>query len=151
VDKLDQLWAIEQIKQLKARYFRYVDTLEDDLYLDLFTDDLEWTLFKEDGREVEYSIRGKEEYRTWRASHRDVRLVGFSVHHGHMPEIEVVDDDHARGVWAMMDYLRQPGPGRNYIGYGHYHEEYVRGQDERWRFAKVEITRLHIDRLDETW
>ena len=149
MNRVDELWAIEQIKQLKARYFRFADTRQDESFLDLFTEELEWILYSEDGTEVITQIRGKDQYRKWRASHRKTRLAGFSVHHGHMPEIEIIDDDNARGIWAMMDYLRQPAKGKNYVGYGHYHEEYVRGLDGQWRIAKVKVTRLHVDPLGD--
>jgi hypothetical protein len=31
-----------------------------------------------------------------------------TVHHGHMPEIEVTGGDTARGVWAMFDFVEWP-------------------------------------------
>ena len=40
----EQLWEIEQIKQLKARYFRYLDTKQWAKYRAIFTEDaLIWT------------------------------------------------------------------------------------------------------------
>jgi 3-phenylpropionate/cinnamic acid dioxygenase small subunit len=147
VDRVEILWAVEQIRQLKAKYCRLADTRKDDLFLALFTDDLEWTLYSEDGTQVIKRVQGKEEYRQWRASHRATRLAGFSVHHVHNPEIEILDEDHARGVWPLMDYLRQPDKEKNYVGYGHYHEEYRREAGGQWRIAAVKVTRLHVDRL----
>ena len=38
-DFSQQLWEIEQIKQLKARYFRLMDTKDWDAWRELFTDD----------------------------------------------------------------------------------------------------------------
>ena len=31
-----------------------------------------------------------------------------TVHHGHMPEIEITSPTAARGVWAMQDFLKMP-------------------------------------------
>jgi hypothetical protein len=73
----------------------------------------------------------------------DARVEGFSVHHGHTPEIEIVDDHTATGIWAMSDYLRMPG--LNIVGYGHYHEEYRRCDDGVWRISKARVTRLYVD------
>ena len=36
---VEQLWDIEQIKQLKARYFRYIDSKDWDSFAQLFTED----------------------------------------------------------------------------------------------------------------
>jgi hypothetical protein len=77
-------------------------------------------------------------------------LVGVvSVHHGHMPEIDILDDTHATGIWAMEDLLvtSSPSPGgvARYHGHGHYHEEYVKGADGRWRIARLLLTRLHLE------
>ena len=38
---VQMLWDIEQIKQLKARYFRLLDTKDWDAFAELFTDDCE--------------------------------------------------------------------------------------------------------------
>src|SRR5229473_1028477 len=45
----------------------------------------------------------------------------LSVHHGHMPEIELTGPTTARGVWAMFDWLDHQNEW-NHVrqGYGHY-------------------------------
>ncbi len=65
-----------------------------------------------------------------------------TVHHGHMPEIEVVDATHARGIWAMYDRLEYPD-GRVRSGAGHYDEEY-RLVDGTWRIARMTLNRLYV-------
>ena len=66
-----------------------------------------------------------------------------TVHHGHMPEIEVTSDTTATGIWALQDLLRWPD-GHELYGYGHYHEEYEK-VDGRWRITKMTLTRLRTD------
>ena len=70
-----------------------------------------------------------------------------SVHHGHMPEIELTSDTTASGVWSMEDKLRWTGrdgvPHRLH-GYGHYHETYVR-TDGGWLISSTRLTRLRLD------
>ena len=67
-----------------------------------------------------------------------------SVHHGHMPEIDVIDDTNARGIWAMTDHLEW-GDGSVLDGAGHYHEEYVCENGE-WKFARLRLSRLRLVR-----
>ena len=151
MDQLEKLVAIEEIKKLKARYCRFSDTRDDEAFEALFTDDVEWTLMGLDGTTVLKKIRGKKEHHEWRASLRETRLAGISVHHCHTPEIEIIDENHATGIWALSDYIRQPAEGKNYQGYGHYHEEYVR-QNGQWLISKVTVTRLHVEpreRIDQ--
>jgi len=66
-----------------------------------------------------------------------------TVHHGHMPEIELTSETTAKGIWAMQDLLRWPD-GRELCGYGHYHETYVRRGGE-WRIQSSKLTRLRTD------
>lgn len=147
MDDLERLIAIEDIKKLKARYCRYVDTKQDEKFEALFTEDVEWTLMNDAGTGVLRKIRGRAEHHAWRASVRDGRLAGFTVHQCHTPEIEIVDHTRATGIWALMDYVRRPNDAMNFVGYGHYHEEYRRQEDGRWLISKVTVTRLHVDQL----
>ena len=41
-----------------------------------------------------------------------------SMHQGFMPEIEILSDEKATGIWAMFDYVRLPTC--NFKGWGHY-------------------------------
>ena len=131
-----RLASLEEIKQLKARYFRFIDTQDWDALTEVFTKDavLQW------GPEAGQVMEG-----------RDAILAGLmtnlegavTVHQGHMPEIELIDSEHARGIWAMTD--RVDHPDYLLIGHGHYHEEYLR-QDGHWRIARLKLTRLHEER-----
>jgi hypothetical protein len=72
---------------------------------------------------------------------------GRSVHHGHMPEIELTSPTNARGIWAMSnlcEYRNRDETRRILHGHGHYHEEYLK-EDGVWRIAKLELTRLRVD------
>lgn len=147
MDPLQELIAIEQIKKLKAQYCRFSDTRDDERFETLFTEDIVWKLMGADGVTVLKEIRGKAEQHSWRASMREARLAGTSVHHCHTPEITILDENNATGIWAVADYLRQPVEGKNFKGYGHYHEEYRR-EDGRWLISKLTVTRLRVDPLE---
>jgi hypothetical protein len=73
-----------------------------------------------------------------------------TVHHGHMPEIEVTGDNTARGTWAMFDCVEwradDDGGRVGITGYGHYVEEYAR-EDGVWRIARTRLDRLRVDPL----
>lgn len=128
---------IENIRQLKARYFRLMDTKQWDELRSVFTDDVVIDTSEDSGT----VIQGVDEYLPFLISQiGDVT----TVHHGHMPEIELIDDTHARGVWAMEDELWWPeGHPIAYLhGYGHYHETYLRAEDG-WRISTMRLTRLH--------
>ena len=141
-DLLRELHDIEAIKRLKARYFRLMDQKRWDEWAMVFSRDAHLVVpegaVDERGREaVVASVSGVLE---------GVR----TAHHGHMPEIEIIGRDTARGTWAMFDYVEFPngaaGERVGLQGYGHYTEEYVR-EDGEWRIASLHLSRLRIDPL----
>ena len=130
------LAEIEAIKQLKARYFRLLDTKQWDAWRDIFSDDFTGDV---DGGSVHAPIHfaSPEELV---ASNRKILADAVTVHHGHMPEITVTGADTATGIWAMMDIVKL---GAGFRGYGHYHEEYFK-QAGRWRIRRLKLTRLAV-------
>lgn len=132
--------SFEQIKRLKARYFRFVDTQQWEALRDVFSEDaqLQW------GPEDDQVFDGREVI----IANLAANLEGAStIHHGHMPEIELIDDDHARGIWAMNDVVDHPK--YRLVGVGHYHEEYVR-VDGRWQIRRSKLTRLAEERTPKS-
>ena len=129
----------DAIVQLKARYFRLMDTKDWDGLRDVFTEDVVIDTTEDSGT----VINGVDDYMPFLISQ-----IGnvTTVHHGHMPEINFVDDEHATGTWAMEDELWWPeGSPIQYLhGYGHYHETYVRTADG-WKISSMRLTRLHRD------
>lgn len=127
---------IEAIKQLKARYFRLMDTKQWNEWADVFTS--ECTLRWGDG--PDQRVEGREQT----VAELSRRLEdAITVHHGHMPEIEITGAMSATGIWAMYDYVDRPL--RAFQGWGHYHEEYEKGEDGRWRIRKLVLTRIRED------
>ncbi len=69
----------------------------------------------------------------------------WTIHHGHMPEIEVLDDVTARGIWAMEDELRDRAHRLVLRGRGHYHETYEL-LPTGWAIKTARISRLALER-----
>ena len=143
---LDDLLALEAIRQLKASYCRFVDTKQWDRLAVLLLPETRLYGFGSvgDGGTPAEFVAG--------LSKRLARVI--SVHHVLNPEIGLTSPDTARGIWPMMDYLEFPegegpheAPGsRGFMGWGHYEEEYRRTADG-WRFSYMRLSRLRIDPL----
>jgi uncharacterized protein (TIGR02246 family) len=142
VNEAERLAAIEDIKQLKARYFRCMDTKDWGGFAEVFAMDAVMDVSEEMGAEIGIT-RGRREIAEF--VHGAVDDV-VTVHHGHMPEIDVTSPTTATGVWAMEDMLRGPpgGPLHEMHGFGHYHETYEK-LDGQWLIKSLRLTRLRID------
>lgn len=135
-----RLEDIEEIKKLKARYFRFLDTKRWKEFGDLFTEDA----VSRSPDTGEPAARGRE------AIVERVKSVvrdAVTVHYGHMPEIELTGDATARGIWSMFDFVDY-GPS-SWKGYGHYEEEYVKVNGQ-WKIKSFRLTRLRLDRSERT-
>jgi hypothetical protein len=139
---LDELLARQAIQEVKARYFRYIDTKQWDRFRDLFTDDCKHYL----PEESPVSFMTNDDYFPML---EEMLNDGITIHHGHMPEITFVSDAEAEGVWAMTDYVQvNPPSGRiSMMGWGHYYETYRKCDDGQWRISSKRNTRLRVDQI----
>jgi uncharacterized protein (TIGR02246 family) len=127
---------IEAIKQLKARYFRTMDTKDWEGMRQVFTDDVAVDASASGGGVVS----GAAEFLAFL---EPVLREAITVHHGHMPEIEITSPTTAVGIWALQDIIVWP-EGTRVEGYGHYHETYQLVGGE-WKIKSSTLTRLHMD------
>ena len=148
MEKIDRLIAVEEIKQLKARYFRLMDTRDFDGMAYVFCRDAVFDCSEGMGvmpvggswkGNLGPVVSGRENIMAWiRASF----LNKTSVHHGHCHEITIDSETEAHGVIAMEDYIRTLDRETRLVhAAGHYHEQY-RVEDNAWRIAKTKLTRL---------
>ena len=142
MDTIERLLIIREIQELKARYFRTLDSKDWDGFGAVFTTDCRFAAARtpEDldpdprlGREVIVkSVR---------------RNVGraLTLHQGFMPEIEVVSPIAAKAIWAMSDIVEfsDGKPFKRLSGAGHYHETYAL-QDDRWMIDSLKLSRLRV-------
>ena len=146
MDTIERLTAIEDIKRLKARYFRCMD-MKDWAGLEaVFAPDLVADFRDSTGARNEALLtHGAKPYMAGLIPILDKIT---TTHHGHMPEIDIISETTATGIWAMQDLLwvqdGAPVPYKTLVGYGHYHETYEK-QDGEWRIKTVRLTRLRTD------
>ena len=127
------------VTKLKAQYFRFMDTKDWSSWSDLFTEDA----VLENLSHREHPLAGRDTI-VDTVSRNLERMV--TVHHGHMPEIEVIDSGRVNATWSMEDRLlvNDPSqPGFSLYGFGHYHDHYV--LEEKWRIKRIELVRLHVE------
>jgi hypothetical protein len=103
MDAAEQLLAVEDIKRLKARYFRCMDTKDWLGFAQVFAVDAVMDMSEEAGAapgDLSHITRGAAAI----AAMAQAGMEGVqTVHHGHMPEIEINSRTTARGIWAMED------------------------------------------------
>jgi uncharacterized protein (TIGR02246 family) len=127
---------VEAIRQLKARYFRTMDTKDWAGMRQVFTDDVVMDTTASGGGVVS----GADEFMAFL---EPALADATTVHHGHMPEIEITSATSATGIWALQDLIIFPD-GTRMLGFGHYHETYEK-HDEDWRIKSLTLTRLHVE------
>jgi hypothetical protein len=136
MDAAATLWEIEQIKQLKARYCRLLDTKDWSAWRTLFTDDFRSDTSLAGG----LVIVGADDFVAFTRRSLGDRA---TVHQVHAPEITLTSATSAEAVWALEDVVRL-GPGINLRGYGHYRETYTKA-DDGWLITSSTLTRLRED------
>ncbi len=130
-----EIVARERIRETIARYTHAGDRGRAEELADLFTDDLQI-----DFAETTSNPMTKDEFVE---SVRRHFTGAVSVHHVHVPEIEIVDDTHARAICPMFDFVdAAEGSGYDsHTGWGHYTEEY-RKVGGRWFISRTQLTRI---------
>jgi SnoaL-like domain len=153
MDEIERLAAVDAIKQVKARYFRGVDTGDAELVRSVLAEDCELDYVgccadPATGRDffpaMNVVMKGNA---SWSSALADMGIV--SVHQGHNAEIEILSETRARAIWSMTDrmYVTRPNdaiPFTELVGHGHYHETYEK-LDGVWKIRTTHITRLRVE------
>lgn len=132
---MDASAETEAIRQLKYRYFRHLDCKQFDAMMELFADDS--TTSYDNGR---HACTGKAAIRAF----FDKGLADpgvLSQHHGHHPEITLLDVSRATGVWYMDDTVLMPAQRRRIRGNGIYWDEYLK-VDGQWKILHTGYERI---------
>ena len=130
------LEAIELIKQLKARYFRFLDTGDFDGLETVFTADAT-AYFK--GGDYEFDLKGMPALRQFYQD--SFTPTKFGMHHGHHPEIDV-QGDNATGIWYLQDIFINLEKNYTLTGSALYNDKYVK-EDGIWKISYTGYKRLY--------
>ncbi len=132
---IGELWDIEQIKQLKARYFRFLDTKDWTAYRTCFTDD-----FCSYAGDASEPIASSGDAFVALAERLFPKGGTLTVHQGQMPEIELTGERTATGIWSMSSSSGAAGTAMPPLrGGSYYFEIYEKGTDNRWRIKANRI------------
>lgn len=148
MNESERLAAVEEIRQLKAKYWRGVDSGDGALVRSILAEDcvLDYIGCCTDPKTgtdhlpgMNLVLHGRE---SWLS---DALSEMVTVHQGHQSEIELTGKDTARGIWAFTDrfFLPPGGPFERLVGYGHYHDTYTKVAG-CWLLKTTRITRLHV-------
>jgi hypothetical protein len=127
--RIQILEDIEAIKKLKARYWHSVDRHQWDDLTECLAEDFVFEspfLGRMEGRNyiVKVLKRAMKEVKT--------------AHHGHNPEIEIINDSSARAVWTLNDRVETPDK-KVFKGYGGYDDEYIK-ENGSWKVKTSILT-----------
>lgn len=132
--EIEEFGIMEEVRQLKARYFRFTDTKDWDNLAQVFCRD---AVLGDDN----VSVHGRDGV-------LNAIVTGTegvtTVHHGHCHEVWVDGPGEARGIIAFEDLGFSKRTGELVMhGYGHYHETY-RIEDGAWRILESRIPRMAV-------
>ena len=130
--------AIEEIKRVKYRYLRALDTKHWDDFADTLTEDISGDYGSSLGKELHFTNRSDlvEFMRT--AMPAEV-LTEHRVTH---PEITLDDIDEAEGTWYLQDRVIVPAHNFMLFGAAFYHDRYRKTPDG-WRICATGYQRTY--------
>ena len=125
----------DQIKQLKARYFRGLDTKDWALFSSTMTEDVKGRY--SDGQ---LSFDGREPLVQFMVENLSLGTV-ITMHHGHHPEIIIAEDrQSATGVWYLQDMVIDLVGKTRLYGAAIYRDEY-RKENGEWLISETGYSR----------
>ena len=142
------LAAIEEIRQLKYRYFRTLDLKEWDAFGDCLADDVVARYGTQAmDKPIHYNTR--EDVVAFMRENLGPGII--TMHVANHPEI-AVDGDKATGSWGFEDTVIVPDFKVTIRGAGYYQDTYRRDSDGKWRISGTEYQRIYeaMTSLDDT-
>ena len=133
---LQQLSDLEEIRIVKHRYFRGIDTADWALLDGMFTDAVNVEYI---GGDYHVKLQGRAAMMEFLAN--SFHSGCLAMHHGHMPEITFTGPDSADGLWYLEDIFINLEEKFHTFGTAIYRDQYVR-EDGRWRIASTVYDRV---------
>lgn len=139
--RIKVLEDIEEIKKLKAKYWRCCDKKLWKELEECFTEDVVADYFPD------LHFEGRKALMNFLQGSLGPDIM-ITSHGGHSPEIEIISDNKAKGIWVLNDLVIIQ-PGTRMRGYGHYEEEYTK-ESGKWKIKRLKQTRIieewHMDK-----
>lgn len=133
---LQQLSDMEEIKVLKSRYFRGIDTADWSLLEGMFTQDVNVEYI---GGDYHVKLKGAEAMAEFLAN--SFHSGTLAMHQGHLPEITFTGPDSADGLWYLEDIFINLEEEFHTFGTAIYRDRYVR-EGGVWRMASTVYDRV---------
>ncbi|MFT5695481.1 MAG: hypothetical protein ACI9QQ_001459 [Myxococcota bacterium] len=134
---VQQLMDIEAIRQLKHAYFRCLDTANWEEIADLFHDDV---LVHFIGGSYEWKLQGKDEYLKAVSASFTNQAIGH--HNGHHPEIQMLSETEATGIWYLADNMWVMNFNFFTSGTAVYWDRYLK-VDGKWTIKDTRYRRIY--------
>jgi hypothetical protein len=134
---VQRLMDIEAIKQLKHSYFRCLDTANWEEMDGLFHDDVRVHFL---GGTYEWKLEGKTEYLG--AIQKSFHKESIGHHNGHHPEIRMLSETEATGIWYLADNMWIMNHKFLTTGTAIYWDRYVK-EEGRWKIRDTKYRRLY--------
>ncbi|HTD30575.1 MAG TPA: nuclear transport factor 2 family protein [Steroidobacteraceae bacterium] len=132
-----RLEDIELIRQLKYKYFRSIDMGDIATLREVLTEDVKVDYI---GGSYRWQMAGREKILESIAGSFNANAVGC--HTGHHPEIDVLTDTTATGLWYLTDVFINLAEKVRTTGSALYRDKYVKLQGQ-WRICESVYERLY--------
>jgi hypothetical protein len=133
------LASIEEIRQLKYRYFRTLDMKEWDDFGDCLAEDVV-ARYGTQAMDKPLHFDNRADVVEFMSGNLGTSII--SIHIASHPEI-AVDGDNATGSWGFEDTVIVPDFKVMIRGGGYYKDEYRRDADGRWRISATKYERIY--------
>lgn len=141
IDELRQdvqrLFDIEAIKQLKHAYFRCIDTANLEELATLFHREVSVHFV---GGTYEWKLQGREKYLEAVSQSFHRKAIGH--HNGHSPEIQILSETEATGIWYLADNMWLLNHQHLTTGTALYWDRYEK-IDGRWLIRSTRYERIY--------
>ena len=133
------LASIEEIRQLKYRYFRTLDMKEWDAFGDCLAEDVV-ARYGTQAMDKPLHFDNRKDVVEFMSGNLGTSII--SIHIASHPEI-AVDGDSATGSWGFEDTVIVPDFKVMIRGGGYYKDEYRKDPDGKWRISATKYERIY--------
>ncbi len=134
---VQRLMDMEAVRQLKHAYFRCIDTANFAELATLFHEDVSVDFV---GGTYEWKLEGRDEYLESIQKSFTSQAVGH--HNGHHPEIQMLSETEATGIWYLTDNMWILNGNFFTTGTAIYWDRYVK-LDGRWVIKDTKYRRIY--------